>query len=212
MTSLRKRVILFCSFFVAATLTHAADNYLSGARSAALANASTALTDVWACFHNQAALSNLKNITGGFSFDNRFGISNLNTEGFAVAIPTKKGAFGLSGTVFGYNVYNEKKVGLAYAKSFGEKISAGIQLDYLNTFIADEYYGSKSTYAVEGGLLAEPIKNLKIGAHIFNPTRAKLAEYDDERVPTIVRLGASYKFSEKTTWSIEEEKDIDQNA
>lgn len=212
MAFLQKRVIAFCFFSIALSPLFAADNYLAGARSSAMACASTTLTDVWGCFHNQAALANLQNITAGFSFDNRFGISNLSTKGFALGVPSKKGTFGFSATVFGYNVYNEKKAGLAYAKKFGEKISAGVQLNYLNTFIADEYYGSKSTYAVEGGLLAEPIKNFKIGAHIFNPTRAKLAEYADERITTVIRVGASYKFFEKTLWSIEEEKDIDQPA
>jgi hypothetical protein len=201
--------IIRYSLFIIPFCGQAADNYPVGGRSAALANASITITDLWACFNNQAALAYLSKTTAGASFDEQFAISNLSTEGFALALPTKAGTFGLSGNEFGYTAYNEKKVGLAFGKKLGEKISAGVQVDYLNTFINDDFYGSKTTFAVEGGLLAEPIQNFKIGFHIFNPTRAKLAEYADERIPTIIRLGGSYKFSEKVWWSAEEEKDID---
>ena len=86
-----------------------------------------------------------------------------------------------------------------------------MQVDYLSTFIT-ENYGTRNSFAVEIGLLAQPIKNLKIGAHIFNPNKAKLAEYADERIPVIMRFGASFKFSEKVLVSAEEEKDIDQKS
>jgi hypothetical protein len=51
-------------------------------------------------------------------------------------------------------------------------------------------------------------KELTIGAHVYNPTRAKLADYDNERVPTIMKLGLDYKFSNKVFLAIETEKDI----
>lgn len=190
----------------------AADNYLTGARSIGMANASVTLTDCWSAFHNQAGLAWTDRISAGASYDNRFTLANLSTKGFVFALPLKAGTFALSGDVYGYNMYNEKKAGIAFAKKLGEKFSAGVQLDYLNTFINDDYYGSHTTFAVEAGLLAEPLKNFKVGFHVYNLSRTKLAEYADEKIPTIFRLGASYKFSEKLLWCIEEEKDIDQKA
>ncbi|MCD4745817.1 MAG: hypothetical protein K8R58_05920, partial [Bacteroidales bacterium] len=38
--------------------------------------------------------------------------------------------------------------------------------------------------------------------------RAKFTNYNDERVPTIFKLGASYSFSEKILATLETEKDI----
>ena len=202
---------IYCVFFPAAIL-FAADNYPAGARSLGMANSSVTNIDCWGAFHNQASLAWLDKMALGASYDNRFSIANLSTESFAFALPLKAGTFAVSGNVYGYNQYNEKKAGLAFAKKLGERFSAGVQLDYLNTFINDDYYGSHSAFAVEAGLLAEPIKNFKIGLHIYNLSRAKLAEYADEKIPTIFRFGASYKFSDKLLWSIEEEKDIDQKA
>jgi hypothetical protein len=188
---------------------YATDNYAVGARSAAVANASVTYSDVWSTFHNQAGLAFLKNISAGTYFENRFLLPELGLRSVAVAVPTTKaGTFGLSTTLFGYSTYNEKKAGLSYAKKFGDKIAAGVQLDYLNTYFNDEFYGSRTSFTVEGGIIAEPITNLKIGVHLFNPTKAKIAEYDDERIPTIVRFGASYRFSDKVLLSSEIEKDM----
>ena len=210
----RMRKILLCFYFILfqGAILFAADNYPAGARSLALANSSVTNIDCWSAFHNQAALAWITRMEVGASYDNRFTIANLSTESFAFALPLKAGTFAVSGNVFGYSQYNEKKAGLAFAKKLGEKFSAGVQLNYLNTFINDDYYGSHNAFAVEVGLLAEPIKNFKIGLHIYNLSRAKLAEYADEKIPTIFRLGASYRFSDKLLWSIEEEKDIDQKA
>lgn len=208
-----KRNILFACFFILVSGgIFAADNYPAGARSTGVANSSVTFADCWSAFHNQAALAWLEKISAGAAFDNRFTIGSLSNKAFVFALPLKAGTFALSGNVFGYSQYNEKKAGIAFAKKLGDKFSAGVQLNYLNTFINDDFYGSRTTFAVEAGLLAEPLKNFRVGLHIYNLSRAKLAEYADEKIPTIFRLGASYKFSEKLTWSIEEEKDIDQKA
>ncbi len=208
-----KRLLLaICIFHSSLFALHAADNYPNGARSAGLANSSVTINDCWAAFHNQASLAWLDNISAGVSYDERFLLTNLSTKGFVFALPSKVGTFALSGDVFGYSQYSEKKAGIAFAKKLGEKFSAGVQLDYLNTFINDDFYGSHTTFAVEAGLLAEPLKNFRIGLHVYNLSRAKLAQYADEKIPTIFRLGASYKFSDKLFWSLEEEKDIDQKA
>lgn len=209
---MRKHIHVLILVLFVSQRTSAADNYPTGARSIGLANASVTLADCWSAFHNQAALAWFDRAAAGASYDNRFTISELSTKGFVFALPVKAGTFAVSGDVFGYSQYNEKKAGLAFAKKLGEKFSAGVQLDYLNTFINDDQYGSHTTFAVEGGLLAEPLKNFRIGLHVYNISRAKLAAYADEKIPTIFRLGASYKFSGKLLWSVEEEKDIDQKA
>ncbi|MBE9469042.1 MAG: hypothetical protein IMY72_12085 [Bacteroidetes bacterium] len=184
------------------------ENYPVGARSAGMANSTVMTYDVWSVFHNQAGLAFIKNIYAGSYFENRFNISELGVKSFAFVLPTKTGNFGASVTHFGYSKYNESKFGLAYARMLGEKFSVGLQFDYLNTFVGEEY-GNKGTVVFELGLMAEPIKNLIIGAHVYNPTRSKFAAYQDERIPTIFRLGLGYKFSDKVLLTIETDKELD---
>ena len=189
------------------------DNYHTGARSAGMANASVTLTDVWCVHHNQAGLAGLDKITGGIYYENRFLIPELGLKAAAVAIPVTlgstetKGVFGISYSYFGFNLYNDSKVGVAYSKKFGEKFFAGIQIDYLSTRIG-EIYGKTSNFAAEASLQAQLSDKLKIGMHIFNPTWSKKADYNNERIPTIMRLGMSYTFSDKVFVTAEVEKDI----
>src|SRR3954469_20842986 len=84
-----------------------------GARSSAVANASVCYTDLWSAFNNQAGLASIRKFTGGIYFENRFGMSELGIKSFAFGIPAgESAAIALSGTYFGYSLYNEKKIGL----------------------------------------------------------------------------------------------------
>jgi hypothetical protein len=186
------------------------DNDPVGARQAGMANSSVMMTDVWSVFHNQAGLAFVQRLTVASCFGNAFMIKELSTKSLAISLPTKSGTFGLGYTHFGYTLYNESKIGLAYSKQLWTNFSVGIQLDYFYTRIA-EGYGSKGVPAGEIGILAQPVENLFIGAHVFNPVRAKMIEYDDERLPTIFRLGIGYLFSNKLLLTVESEKNLDKD-
>ena len=123
-------------------------------------------------------------------------------------LPTKAGTFSAELNYFGYSSYNESKIGIGFGKQLFDKLSVGIQLDYLNNYIAD-MYGNAGNVAAEVGVLAEPVENFFIGAHIFNPTKSKIADYNEERIPTILKFGMGYKFSDKLMISGETEKDLD---
>lgn len=186
------------------------DIFSSSASDAAMANASVAKTGLWAALHNQAGLASLKNIAAGVSHESRFLVKELGISGFALSLPTKQsGVFAVSASYYGYTLYNEQKAGLAYAKNFGEKFAAGIQFDYLGISIGEDY-GSKNNFTVEAGFIYSFSNRFRIGGHVFNPARAKLADYDDERVPTVINAGVAYLPSEKVLITAEAEKDIDE--
>ncbi len=186
------------------------DNFSIGARSAGVANASLTYIDVWSLWQNQAGIASLKEISAGVFYENEFLLPELALKAFGFVIPLKKlGVFGLSYTGFGYSLYNETKLGICYAKSYGDVFSFGMQLDYLNTFVGDGY-GSNNAIAAEAGFQAKILPELVLAAHIYNPTRAKLAATYDERIPSILRIGLAYTFSDKVICSLELEKDITQ--
>lgn len=184
------------------------DNYPTGSRSASMGNSSVTLSDVWSTHHNQAGLANLTKPTIGFHHENRFIVKEYGLQSLAFVLPTNSGNFGVSLSYFGYSKYNESKIGLGYAKKLGDKISFGVQLDYFNTHIAEDY-GNKGAAVAELGILVEPKENFFIGVHVFNPTMSKIAIYDNERIPTIFRVGIGYKFSDNLYIATETEKDID---
>jgi hypothetical protein len=193
------------------TATAGNEDFPIGARSAGMGNASVSLSDAWSAQYNQAGLGFVRDISGGVYYENRFLLKELGIKGGVIALPVKAGTFGICVSNFGYSLYSESKYSLSFAKAFGDKLSAGIAMDYLSTKIA-EGYGTQGALAAEFGLQAKPLKGLTIGAHVYNPTRAKLAAYNDERLPTVIRLGGDYAFSEKVTLAVETEKDIAKKA
>lgn len=194
---------------ISSLLQAANDNLPVGARSAGMAHASICVDDLWAVQHNQAALASLKNIEAGVFSQIVYPNSKVLMNAVAIASPFKYGVISGSFNRLGFkNLYNETKYGIGYSRQFGKSISAGMQLNYLSTFIGDNNYGKRGTISVEVGFMAEVVKNLKLGVHVFNPTRSKTAQYNNERVPTIIKMGLQYSFSEKVFTTVEVEKDV----
>ncbi len=180
-----------------------------GAASGGMAHSSVMQSGNWSNFDNQAGLTELKGISAGLYFSNAFHLPELGTKAFALASPLgKMSGIGLNYTYFGYELYNESKFGLAYAMKLGKKFSAGIQLDWFSTRFGGEY-GHTGTPVGEIGILSNPIENLYIGAHVFNPWFAELTTTGNEKAPTVFRLGVGYNFSDKVLFTIETQKDID---
>ncbi|MDB4533743.1 hypothetical protein N9242_02655 [Vicingaceae bacterium] len=186
-------------------------NDFIGARSAALGGYNVTLSDVWSSQNNQAGLGFVKETSAGIYYENRFLLKETSYKAGAFVLPVKSGAFGISVASFGYSAYSETKAGISYGQRFGEKFSLGVQMTYLNTSLIQEY-GTKTTITGAIGLIAKLSDELTLGVHVYNPNRSKLAEYNNERVPTIMKLGMDYRFSDKVMLAVSTEKDLDVNA
>ena len=202
-------------FLLSALLTQSAqagnENIPSGGRSSAMGTASVAISDFWSAHNNQAGLAGFKSMAAGIYFENRYLIKELSRENAAFVFPTHSGVFGLSYDHFGALLYNESKIGLAFARSFGSNFSSGIQLDYLNSHLG-ENYGNHAAFTFEAGIQARVNKYLLIGAHVFNPLNVKLSSETGERIPSVIRLGAAFNFSAGLLLTGEIEKNIDMKA
>lgn len=209
---MKKQVLYIILFILISPLKIMAggDNYPLGARQAGMGNSSVMVPDIWSVHHNQAGLTALERFTIGFHFHNEFVVERYGLKAVAIGIPTSKyGVLGVSLAYLGNPVYNDSKVGLAYAKSFGDYFSVGIQMDYFNIHQSYEYLSNSGAVAVEIGLMSEPVENLFIGAHVFNLTQSDIPDLPDEKLPTILRFGLAYLFSENVLVSVEAEKDMD---
>lgn len=176
-----------------------------GPRSAALGHASSCLYDVWSSRNNQGSLGFVRKAEAGAFYENRFFVKELSQSGFAAVYPIKKGTFGLCYSTMGYNLYRESQASLSYGMKLGENISAGVAIDYLNTKIAD-VYGQANAFTGSIGLTARLLPQVVISSHIYNPFRAKITNYNNEKVPTIFKFGAQYIFSKKVFLIAEAEK------
>lgn len=121
----------------------------------------------------------------------------------------KGGTLGFSGAYYGYELFNDKKFGLAYGLKLTDFVSIGAQIDFLNNKVSG--YGSNSAVTFELGTLFKINKNVQLGAHVYNPARVRYGKDTEERVPTVFRLGATYTTKEKVWITGEIEQDLDMN-
>jgi hypothetical protein len=196
-----------------------------GARAQALGTASATLGgDVWAVANNAAGLGQLTQPTAGVYVENRYLIPSLNVAAAALALPlgivepaaaslparASHGVVGFEAQRFGGLLYNEVRVGAAYGYRLGV-VSVGGRLDALQVSLQD--LGSRRTLAASLGGQAEVLPGrLTFGVYLYNITQAKLADYQDERVPTVLRAGLAYHPSKQVLLLAEAEKDIERAA
>lgn len=178
----------------------------AGARGAAMGNASLTFSDINSIFTNQAGLAYLDHLSFTAYGERRFLVADgLNSFLFGAAFPSKKlGTFGLSVHYFGYDKYNEQKIGLVYARKLFKRFAIGVQFDYLATRIGE--YGTAHNFTFEVGILTKISKQLEIAAHVFSPARIELPNGD--ALPSVFKLGMAYIPSKQLRLTAELEKDL----
>jgi hypothetical protein len=192
------------------TLAYAGgDNLPMGARFAGMGYTGLTLADLWGVRLNPAGIAGVEVPTAGLFYQRHFLSEELSHQGLAVALPVGSGVFAVAADRFGYTAYNETHTSLAYGMSFGDGLRAAVQMDHLGVRLG-ENYGSAGTFIAQVGMQARLTENIWMGAHLYNPTRASIGGPYDERVPTILRAGLTYTFSDKLLMNAEAEKDIDQ--
>ncbi|MFA8433969.1 MAG: hypothetical protein ACEPOZ_05585 [Marinifilaceae bacterium] len=185
------------------------NNNPAGARSAGMAHSTVAVSSVWSSFHNQAGLGRIEKFRAGVFYENRYNISELGLKAATLAIPSNFGSWSFCYSQYGYNLYKESKIGLAYARPLGKHIWAGIQMDYFRIALQHQY-GRKNCCTFEAGLQARLIPELFIGFHVFNPIQAEFSTRDyKEPLPARARLGIAWHLSDEFLFTLETEKDLE---
>lgn len=208
-----KKPILSLLFLFCSLLSFAGnDNFSLGGRQTGLGYTGLTLTDLWSTQHNQANLAFLNSYSFGAYYENKFGLKETALKSFVGAVPLgKAGTFGIVANQFGFTNYTEAKYGLAYGRKLAENFSMGVQINYHSLRFGD-IYGTRSSITAEIGLRARLIEKLTFAAHVYNVSRTKLHEYDAEYIPTIIRFGLEYKFSEAVFALAESETSINANT
>jgi hypothetical protein len=183
-------------------------NETGGGAAVGMNGAVATQTNVWSTTNNIGALGLQDKYAVGVAFESRYMLPEAGLKTFAAAAPLGIGTVGLVGHQFGYSSYTDSRLGLGYGMKLSKQVSLGAQVNYLRVQMGD-IYGSRSTLAAEIGLLIMPNDHVKIAAVAYNPTRAKLADFDDERVPSTLTLAGQYLFSEKVNGTVQVKKSLD---
>jgi hypothetical protein len=208
MISIRKRIFLMTIFIFSLQFSFCQGWLPMGSRSHALGNASVAIDDIWAYHHNPANLVSVKKLGFGLSYENRFLLKELQSQGFVVALPLKVGVISFGLQSFGFKNFRTNRLGVGYSMKLAEFLSCGVQLNYHQVRLTDAY-GRKDALTAELGLKANITDNWKVAFSVFNLTRTKISEFGEDRLTTLMRFGTQYTFSEKVMFVAELEKNIE---
>ena len=204
----RERIFLMTIFIFSLQFSFCQGWLPMGSRSHALGNASVAIDDIWAYHHNPANLVSVKKLGFGLSYENRFLLKELQSQGFVVALPLKAGVISFGLQSFGLKNFRTNRLGVGYSMKLAEFLSCGVQLNYHQVRLTDAY-GRKDALTAELGLKANITDNWKVAFSVFNLTRTKISEFGEDRLTTLMRLGTQYTFSEKVMLVAELEKNIE---
>ncbi len=107
----------------------------------------------------------------------------------------------------GTDLYTEQRFRLAYGRRLTEAFYLGGSADVLRA--SAQEYGSTTMATFGLSLLARALPDVWLGAKIQNPFQQKIGE---DLVPTVLRIGASWKPSDILLMTFETEKDLERNA
>ncbi|MEO9964352.1 MAG: hypothetical protein ABJF11_01105 [Reichenbachiella sp.] len=206
-----KKFKLFCLaiFSFSYALYAQNGNYGMGARSAALGGASLTLGDEWSLYNNIGGLAAARDKAIFTSIKNKYGLTEFTSLAFGGIYPIWGGTAGLGVFRFGDELFNEQRLNLGFSNQFGI-VSLGLNIGYYQLNV--EGAGSRKTLLIDFGGRAKLTEQLYFGAHVSNLNQARLSKTTDERIPTIMKTGLSYRPGNDLMINLEVEKDIDQDA
>jgi len=194
-------ILLFAAFQI-----HAQSIYTPvSSRVIGMGDASVTMEGYWASFQNTAGITNTSRLEVGATYENRFGMPGLDfmAAGFTSKLPY--GYASLNVFRFGDEIYNEHKISLGYATELGI-IKLGGRLNYLQYQVQD--FGKEETYSIDFGGIATITRQLVIGAQALNISQSNLNTESEQSVPTLLKLGISYRPRDYIMLNAEIEKDI----
>ncbi|MEM6524779.1 MAG: hypothetical protein AAF693_13335 [Bacteroidota bacterium] len=171
-----------------------------------MGNTNSTLEDIWSAFNNPSGISNQNQPASVFSVRNQYGLSALTSIGAGLIVPLKTGVASISAFRFGDDLFHRQYVSLTYGNQFGIG-RLGFRVNYFETFI--EGFGNKTKITFDFGGIVNLSEYLFIGAYIRNIGRTRLSDFEDERIPTVLNLGISYRTLDKLIVNIDIDKDIE---
>lgn len=194
-------LLLFISFFFCREAFANFDPFPIGARGWGLGNALVAMPTNQTFFYNPAGLGYLESTSAFASYHSRYDFIGLGNAAAGGTIQTSFANIGIGAEQFGDKLYHESKIGMAVAKKQG-RVALGFKVSYFQ--IGIDEVAARSAILTEFGVMADIRDNLRFGFHGYNLTGATL--FQTQNVPTVLRLGISYRPSKQIAINAEAEK------
>ncbi|MDH4070344.1 MAG: hypothetical protein OEV30_07960 [Ignavibacteria bacterium] len=131
----------------------------------------------------------------------RFGLTELSSGSVIYIEPTPVVATAILGTVFGFELYRETTLSLAFGRDLTQGFHASVIVHYYHLSISG--YGAGSTIGISAGAFLRLLPDLTTGFALRNLNRPFLGD----RLPTEFRIGAAYEPAGGFTIAVDLSKD-----
>ncbi|MEX0660863.1 MAG: hypothetical protein WEA58_06775 [Balneolaceae bacterium] len=176
-----------------------------GARSMAMGQTGVAIPeDNWTIFSNVALMETEQNQVSFYGF-RYLGISEITDMAVSLNYQTKWGTFGTGIHRYGFNLFNENRMRIAYKNNLS-KFHYGVAVNYTHVF-QGENYGSAGAFGIDLGIGAQVVDALWIGARATNLNQPAYGSTDEE-LPREMAIGLSYKLASRALFTSELVKDV----
>lgn len=180
----------------------------SGARFMAMANAGVALEDVYSLGSNQAGIVPLERLKLALTFQEHNYSTNVRSIAAFLAFPSYIGIVGLYANNYSLNQdFNELRGGLTLSRLLASKFAVAGTLNYYQLSISE--YNESSALSFDLGFQYRLSQDWVLGAHLINLFPFVGTGKSSYKIPTQVKVGASYKQSDQVLLAIESEYDLD---
>lgn len=201
-------LLLCCT--VANTLYAQVTRLDKGARAVALGGAFTGLANsAFAIFYNPAGLSLLPYREASFFYVQPFGLPELTDVAVVYAdpllLPQGWGTLGASARRFGFSLYSETAVSLAFARTFERRLLVGLNVSY--QLLSIQGYGNAGAIGLDIGTLVLITPELSLGVAAMNVNRPTIGT-SGEAIAQVYLAGLSYRLLRVLRAFLDVEKDI----
>ncbi|MFD1552037.1 hypothetical protein DNU06_00945 [Putridiphycobacter roseus] len=180
-----------------------------GARQVGLGNVGATLSDVVAVKNNPGAFGFFEGTAVNLQYANRFLLNELATQNISFGHQTEAGNVGVFIQQSGFQLFRQIQIGGTYAMQLSNRIGMGVNLNYHSTRFGD-IYGKTQNVSASVGVNYKLNKKVQFGASVLNINRAKISDFQNERLPTLFILGGQFQLSNQIIWLIDLEKDLSQ--
>lgn len=179
--------------------------HVLGAREVSLGQASTALPDAqWALFSNPAMIPSDSRSISFFGI-RYYGFSEITDMAASVHYPTNFGTIGIGAHRYGFDLFSENRVRVAYKNVF-QNFHYGMVLNY-NHITQGRGYGSAGALGIDLGIAATVTDALWLAARATNINQPEYGK-SNEPLPRELVVGFSYAFSDLGLLTSEVVKDV----
>ncbi len=161
-----------------------------GASSFAIGNAAVAIeNNLFAIYYNPAALGQSEPTRIAFTFQNFYGISDLNAMDLTTSFSLADHPFSIALNSFGDQKYHEFQFSAGSSFEIIENGSVGTSLQCYMLSIYG--YGQTIAWGINLGIMYKFLPGLTIGTMVTNLNRPSISE-SEEQLPQTMSMGCSY--------------------